>query len=154
MAIRYTPGQLRDALQLTKETFRYWKKNLPALNAASGHSPCFGPGDLLATAIVKHATEVAGVSVSRLSSLAEQLFTLSRSSAWVHLERLTAVLSLEEGRVTFSGGEAGVVASGLTVLIPLRPIVAALRERLNEADVDPQGRLALPPVALVAGRRL
>ena len=153
MAIRYTPGQFRDALGLTKETFRYWKRDLPALAVSAGHSPCFGPGELVATAIVKCVTGSGGVPVSRLANLAPALFAMCRKMPWPQLEQLNAILFIESGRVEFEAPGAILRMDEPAFIIPLRPLVERLRERLLDADIDAQRSLALLPVALSAGSR-
>lgn len=153
MSIRYTPGQFRDTLGLTKETFRYWKRDLPALAASAGHSPCFGPGELLATAIVKCVHDQGGVPVRRMAALAPDLFALCREYAWPQLEKSIAVLFLKSGHVEFISLEARTPQIEATFLVPLQPVIDRLRGHLLEADVPLQRSLALPPVAVSSGAR-
>lgn len=153
LAIRYTPGQFRDALGLTKETFRYWKRDLPALSAVAGHSPCFGPNELVATAIAKRAVDLGGVSIGRLAPLASQLFALCEQKAWPQLERLSAVLFFRAGRVSFIEQGAPFPGEEPAVVIPMEPVIRELRERLLAADIEVQSSLAFPPVAVVSRRR-
>lgn len=153
LAIRYTPGQFRDALGLTKETFRYWKRDLPALAAVAGHSPCFGPGELVATAIAKQAVDLAGVSIGRLAPLAAQLFALCEQRPWPQLERLSAALFLQTGHVSFVELGAPFPGQEPAIVIPLEPVIRELRDRLLAADVDVQASLAFPPVAVASRRR-
>lgn len=150
LAIRYTPGQFRDALGLTKETFRYWKRDLPALSAVAGHSPCFGPSELVATAIAKRAVDVGGVSIGRLAPLASQLFSLCEQKAWPQLERSSAVLFFKAGRVSFIEQGAPFPGEEPAVVIPMEPVIRELRERLLAADIEVQSSLAFPPVAVVS----
>jgi hypothetical protein len=154
VAIRYTPGQFRDALGLTKETFRYWKKNLPALGAVVGHSPCFGPSELVATAIAKRAIDCGGVSIGRLAPLAPQLFSLCEQKAWPQLERRIAIFFLGTGRVSLIDQGVPFLGDEPAVVVPLEPIIRELRERLLAADVDVQVSLAFPPVAVLSGTHL
>lgn len=153
LAIRYTPGQFRDALGLTKETFRYWKRDLPALSAVAGHSPCFGPSELVATAIAKRAVDLGGVSIGRLAPLASQLFALCEQKAWPQLERLSAVLFFRAGQVSFIEQGAPFPGEEPAVVIPMEPVIRELRERLLAADIEVQSSLAFPPVAVVSRRR-
>lgn len=153
LAIRYTPGQFRDALGLTKETFRYWKRDLPALAAVAGHSPCFGPSELVATAVAKQAVELAGVSIGRLAPLAAQLFALCEQRSWPQLERLSAILFLQTGHVSFVELAAPFPGQEPAIVIPLEPVIRELRDRLLAADVDLQSSLAFPPVAVASRRR-
>jgi hypothetical protein len=153
LAIRYTPGQFRDALGLTKETFRYWKRDLPALAAVAGHSPCFGPGALLATAVAKRAVDFGGVSIGRLAPMASQLFALCEQKAWPQLERLSAVLFLKSGRVLFVEQGNPFPGEEPALVVPMEPVIRELRERLLAADVEVQTSLAFPPVAVSSRRR-
>lgn len=153
MAIRYTPGQFRTALGLTKETFRYWKRDMPALAAVAGRSPCFGPGDLVATAVAKRVTDIGGVPVSRLSKLAPNLFSLCRDTPWPQLERLSAHLFLHSGRVLLVEPGTPPTSDEPVFIVPLRPVIRRLRERLLAVDSAEQPSLALPPVAVSSGRR-
>src|SRR5882724_7217355 len=142
MAIRYTPGQFRDALGLTKETFRYWKRDLPALAAVAGHSPCFGPGELLATAVAKSLVDGAGVQISKLASLATELFSLLRNEPWPELERFNLLLFCGSGRAELTSVDGPIRCAETAILVPLRPLIERLRERLLAADVTAQRNLA------------
>lgn len=153
LAIRYTPGQFRDALGLTKETFRYWKRDLPALAAVAGHSPCFGPSELVATAIAKRAVDFGGVSIGRLAPLASQLFTLCQQKAWPQLVCLSVVLFFKTGRVLFIEQGAPFPGEEPAVVVPMEPVIRELRERLLASDVEVQTSLAFPPVAVASRRR-
>lgn len=152
MPIRYTPAQLRDALGLSKETFRYWKRELPALANGRDQRPRFGPGDLLATAIVRKLTDTADLPVSRLAPAAADLFAVCRTRAWPQLERMSVVLLLETDEVRLLPSEADFPIPGLALVLPLRSIIATLREHLHEAEVfEEQGTLAFPPVPVSPG---
>lgn len=153
MAIRYTPGQFRDALGLTKETFRYWKKDLPALAAVAGHSPCFGPDELVATAIAKRAVDLGGISIGQLAPLAPQLFFTCEQRAWSQLEHLSAILFFKTARVLFIDQGSPFQGDEPAVVIPLKPVIRELRERLLAADVEVQASLAFPPVAVSSRSR-
>ncbi len=153
LAIRYTPGQFRDALGLTKETFRYWKRDLPALAAGAGHSPCFGPAELVATAIAKRAIDLGGTSIGRLAPLAPRLFALCEQKAWPQLERLSAVLFLKSGDASFIEQGSPFPGNEPAIIVPMEPVIRELRERLLAADVEVQTSLAFPPVAVSSRRR-
>jgi hypothetical protein len=153
LAIRYTPGQFRDALGLTKETFRYWKRDLPALAGVTGHSPCFGPSELVATAIAKRAVDFGGASIGRLAPLASQLFAMCEQKAWPQLERLSAILFLNSGTVSFVEQGNPFTFEEPAIVVPMEPVIRELRERLLAADVEVQTSLAFPPVPVSSRRR-
>lgn len=153
MPIRYTPGQFRDALGLTKETFRYWKRDLPALAGVVGHSPYFSAGDLLATAICKLVTEKAGVPVSRLAPFATELYAHCREASWPQLERLAAVFNFSANSVYFTKSPNVTEWREVIVFVPLRPLIDQLRQHLLVGTEGVQPGLALPPVSMSAGVR-
>jgi hypothetical protein len=150
MAIRLTPGQLRNALGLTKETFRYWKRDLPALAVAVGHGPCFEAGELLATAVAKHITDKAGIPVSRLAPFASELFALCRRSSWPQLARMTAIIFFESNEVQFVSADAFIPIKETTLVVPLQSLIEQLRGQLLDTDAIDQPKIAPPRVAIPA----
>jgi hypothetical protein len=138
---------------LTKETFRYWKRDLPALAAVTGHSPCFGPAELVATAVAKRAVDLGGASIGRLAPLACQLFALCEQKPWPQLERLSAILFLNSGTVSFVEQGNPFPGEEPAIVIPMEPVIRELRERLLAADIEVQTSLAFPPVAVSSRRR-
>lgn len=147
----YTQSQLREALGLSKETFRYWKSELPPLSPESSSRTCFRSSDLLATGIVKAVTQL-GVPVGRLRSMSAALFGECRSSSWLALESQVAVFDLDANSMRFCLPPISEV-HGPTVVIPLAPIVECLREHLLSDDVNPQRNLAFPPLSIVGGNK-
>lgn len=150
MSIRYTTGQFRDALGLSKETFRYWKKNLPDLIGPQGNSSKFGPAELLATAILKHVNDQTGVPVGKLAGVAPELFLLCRQFVWPQLERSTVVFYFEENKVEFLASGELPKRPGTTILTPLNSVIEDLRSRLLEDLLAPQHNLVFPPHSVVA----
>jgi len=151
--MKFTPGQIQDILGLSPATFRHWKKELPPLRGRNGYTPCFSPGDLLAIALIKTLTEKVGISVSRLNGLAADLFS-HLSQSWAGLERSVLVIEPNRHQVsTFSETQMR-SCDALTISVPLRPIIAALREHLLlEQPEDKQKTLRFPPSAVGGTRR-
>ena len=148
--MRYTPGQLRDALGLPQETYRHWKKAIAPLRLERGHSPCFTAGDLVAVAALQRLTSDCGLRVSAMSGAAEALFRVCNTSAWPALERGTLVIGVRQGTVRLQPETTEVVAHEPQILLPLRGIVGRLRAQLVAAadGANDQGALLLPPTAL------
>ena len=111
----------------------------------------FEPSDLLATAIVKRLTEVTGLPVSRVAPIAEDLFALCRAHAWPRLERMAALFFLETNELRFVSVDMTHSLTSTVLVLPLRPIVNALREQLHHAEFDTQPNLAFPPFAVSKG---
>ena len=72
--MRYTPGQLRDAVGLSKEAFRHWKRVLPGFPRAKSQGPVFSPGDVLALAVVRRLTDRCGIRVGQLRVVSRSIF--------------------------------------------------------------------------------
>jgi len=146
---RFTPGQLRDVLGITKETFRYWKKEFPSLVPATGARACFGPADLLLASIVKQLTEL-GLPVRRIAPLVERIHRECKNVGWFVLERQILTVYLDSSEVRFVGDVRAPVEPILCV--PLAPLVASLRARLLQEDhLIEQRTLALSPRRVAGG---
>jgi hypothetical protein len=153
MTVQYTPGQLRSAASITPETYRHWKKALTPLRRDRGHSPCFSSGDLVAVAIIRTLTVDLGMRVSVLASIAETLFDLCNGAPWLTLERGKLILDLPNAKLEFRPDLADTPEDGLMVIIPLRPIVAQLRDQLlsvRASDSQPELRFLLTTVSTPA----
>jgi hypothetical protein len=51
--MNFSQGQMRQAVGITTETFRHWKRVLPPCSSRRGHSCTFSAGAILAVAILK-----------------------------------------------------------------------------------------------------
>lgn len=150
--MRFTPGQLRDVTGIAPETFRHWKKALRPLCAERGHSPCFTSGDLLAVAIVRALTMDVGVRVGALTPIADHLFEVCNSSPWPALERASLAISAGSAHVELIPELEQSPATDVRVVVPLRPIIAALRDQLVPGpDSSAQPTLRFPPHGLASG---
>lgn len=147
VAIRYSPGQLREAVGLSKDTWHYWRKGIAWLNPPSGHPrACFGPGELLAVAVLKQLHSL-GLPISRLVELADGLLDHCCSSSWPQLERTSAVVELASGRVRYFS-EIPNTSEHPFLVLPLGPLIALLREHLFDNVPVPQRALVFPPLAV------
>jgi DNA-binding transcriptional MerR regulator len=153
--MKLSPGQIREVLGLSQDTFRHWKKALPPLAGRNGYRPCFSPGDLLALALIRALTEDAGVQVSALHAVATGLFDYCGQHSWAELERSTLVIELAGGRFRFLTDTNIPQLDKIGIVVSCRPIVADLRERLlMEKEDNNQGNLRFPPTVVSAdGRR-
>ena len=147
-----TPLQLREALGLSKEGYRYWQRSIPALAVPKKGGPraCFDLSDLLATGLIKQVTNL-GVPIGRLTPMASVIFDTVRHTGWLQLERQTAVLYLDSAQVSF---QIDAVASHEepTIAIPMAPLVASCRQYLLGEDITPsQQRIPFPPVSVASG---
>ena len=151
MTVLYTPGQLRSATSIAPETYRHWKKALPPLDRGRGHSPCFSSGDLVAVAVIRSLAADLAVRVSALAPVSQSLFELCNLSPWPVLERARLVIDLPEAQLRLRPESTEIIGDRPIITIPLRPIVALLREQLLAAsEVEDQISLRFPPVAISA----
>lgn len=153
--MKFTPGQAREILRISQDAYRHWRGTLSPLAGRNGYSPCFTSGDLLAMAAVKVLTEDAGIRVGNLKVVAAALFEHCNRNSWAALERSVLVIEPSLGRVTSAPeGQSSPATREIAVVLPCRPIVAALRARLLHEQADAaQGALRFPPTALAGARR-
>lgn len=152
-ALKLTPGQLREMLDLTKDTYRHWKQALAPLAGRNGYRPCFSTGDLLAVAMVKALVETAGIKVSTLQPVAGELFRICNEMPWASLERSSLVLDPAEGRLDVVAEMKSQRTEGLAILLACRPIVTQLRARLLTGQHEEVQRPLHFPPAVVTGER-
>jgi hypothetical protein len=151
--MKFTPGQVQEILQLSPAAFRHWKRALPPVGGRNGYTPCFSPTDLLAMAVIRALTEEIGIRVGQLGELSTDLFERCREP-WAALERSAIVIEPPASRVTVSPEAHRVATTGACVVVPLRPLIAALREHLlREAPEPDQESLRFPPTAVGGARR-
>lgn len=144
--MKLSPGQVREILGLTQDTYRHWKAALSPLADRNGYRPCFTYGDLFAMALIKALTDDAGVRVGALHAVAASLFDHCGMHSWTELERSTLVLELARVQVTFVPEQHLPKLDGIGLVVPCRRIALDLRERLlmDKEPVD-QGNLHFPP---------
>lgn len=150
MTVRYTPGQLRDAVAVPPETYRHWKRVLVPLRRDTRQSPCFSAGDLLAVALVRTMTDFS-VRVGAISAIADDLFRLCNDTSWPILERSRMVVDLANRRIELQPESEGLPLHAPALVCPLRPLVGYLRAALLTDGGPEQQRLNLPPVPLPSG---
>ena len=128
--MRYTPGQLREAVGLSKEAFRHWKRVLPGFPRGQGHGPIFSAGDVLASAVLRRMTESCGVRVGQLGGVSRRMFALCNETPWeVLAKRMIVVDPSSQECATLP--RTGVALGDSAVLVcPMAPVISALRDDL------------------------
>jgi DNA-binding transcriptional MerR regulator len=149
-----TPGQVRELLQLSQDSFRHWKKVLPPLRDRNGYRPCFSFGDLLAMAFIQALTDEAGIRVSNLQSIASALFEQCGVQSWAAMERSILVIRPASGSLSFAPEPLSPSHGGVTIFMPCGYVIAKLRQQLLTEQVEVlQGILRFPPTILGDERR-
>jgi DNA-binding transcriptional MerR regulator len=147
-----TPGQVREVLGLSQDTFRHWKTALPPLAGRNGYRPCFSHGDLFAMALIHALTEDAGIRIGALQAVSASLFEQCNRQAWAGFERSVLVLELARVRVEFAAESHIPQLDRIGIIVPCRSIIADLRERLlKDAAEAEQGNLKFAPTMVRGG---
>lgn len=120
---------------------------MPPLQGRKGYGPCFTPGELLALKVVAEL-HALGIQVRHIAPHATALFEVCSQSAW---------FGLSDKAVTFGGGAISITGSvdarvptRACVVIPLKPLIAELRQALSDEEMIPaQSDIAFPPMRVV-----
>ena len=147
--MRYMPAQVKEALEITEETLRYWRLKLPPLKGKRGYAPCFSPGDLLALKVVTQIHGL-GVNVGDLVSHSTEFFKACSQSAWFGLEDKVLVFDGQTMEL-LNASEEGVWARQTRIAVPLGPLIRQLRQRLSEEEPT-QPEITFPPLGVAQGR--
>ena len=143
--MQYTQGQLRQAVGLTVETYRHWKRVLPPFSSRNGPSAKFPAGDLLAVAILKRLTDVCSINVGNLSGISDELVHLCNAVSWDELEKLVLYVDLKNNACKTAPLLDKISISDALIVVPLATVVFELRTELLEMQTKyTQGQLILP----------
>lgn len=149
--MRYTPAQLKEALEITEETLRHWRKSFAPLKGKRGYAPCFSPGDLLALKVVTELHGL-GIGVRQLKACAADLFEACSQGVWSSVENKVLVFDGQAMEV-ITIGEEGRWARQTRIAIPLKPLIEQLQQRLSEEGGRPaQPEIVFPPLGVAQGR--
>lgn len=146
MPVQFTPGQLRNTVGLSLETYRHWKRVLPPFIGRKGNTPCFSTGDLLAAGILHRLTDRCGVRVGYLTEISKEIVSFCNASSWAALENCTLHIDLQNASCRFASDRPHSRAVDVAVVCPLNPVMADLRNALLRSQpLSGQGQLRFPP---------
>lgn len=149
--MRYLPAQAKEALNISEETFRHWRRVLPPLKGRRGYGPCFTLADLLALKAVA-ALHGLGIQIRHLTPHAQALFDACSQGA---------CFALEDKVIAFDGSSVTLVhafdvrraSEKARVLVPLRPLIDELRGALsNDEGTSAQSDIVFPPMGVGKAR--
>lgn len=124
--MRYTPGQLREMVGLSKEAFRHWKRVLPGFPRGQGRGPSFSPGDILAFAVLRRMTAGCGVRVGQLRAVSGRIFAVCNETPWEVLAKRMVVVDLARQECAMLPQTGGVLGDSVVVVCPMAPVIAGL----------------------------
>ena len=138
--MHYTPGQLRDAVGLSKEAFRHWKRVLPGFPSSKRHGPSFSPGDVLASAVLRRLTECCGLRIGQLTVVSRKIFDVCNDTSWEVLAERVLVVDLGSDAGVTLAKRGRIPGDTAVVLCPMAPVIAMLREDLVGSSALAAGR--------------
>ena len=147
--MQFTPGQLRETVGISVETFRHWKRVLPPFADRKRYTPCFTVGDLLAGRILRSLTEGCGVRVGHLAKVSQAIVRVTNMASWAALEDKTLVIDLAKGECHLSKDYQPSESADFALLCAMNPIMHELHDALlRSRPMADQQNLFLSPVEL------
>ncbi|WP_145914772.1 hypothetical protein [Pseudomonas syringae group genomosp. 3] len=141
-SMRFVPAQVKEAIEISEETFRHWRQTLAPLKGKRGYGPCFSSGDLLSLKVVAQL-HALGVQVRHLAPHAEALFQSCSQAAWFGLEDKAILFDGESIELTSLAADPK-WDTRPRIVIPLSPLISALRKCLSVEETSPQSNLVFP----------
>lgn len=136
----FGPIHVRKLLDIPTEQLRNWRRILPAIGNERKGKTVFDFADLIALAVVQRLVVGLEIRIGLLSPLAQQIVDACRSVTLEDAPELR--IEFEPGTSRFAIRPAEAPApQALAVIVPLGPIVRALRVRLT---LPPDGPYGLP----------
>lgn len=149
--MKLSPHQVRTVLRVNEETLRYWKRTYSVLAGRRGYGPCYTFSEVLVLLVTKRLVEQLGVDVSKLASIAEELFEACKSSVLL-LSGTEHTVYIDVARMAVvRGSPTEKLTGGVVVELFLPDLARELRARILDSlgdDEAAQLSLALGPTAI------
>ena len=129
--MQFTPGQLRETVGISVETFRHWKRVLPPFAKRKRYTSSFTVGDLLAGKILRRLTEGCGVRVGHLTKVSNEIVNVCNTVAWASLEQNALLIDLVAGSCQLAGENDEIEPEDVVLRCPLAPIMREVRDALS-----------------------
>lgn len=144
--VKLTPAQFRDALGISQETLRHWRKSLPVFRGRNGYAPAFTTGDLMVGAVVKLLRDQWGISVAVFAEQSVALSEVLGRTPWPSLSASAVRLSLADKGCILVPVTNRQPVDVPCLIIPLAPIVEHLTAALLQDQDRSQAPIYFPPV--------
>lgn len=151
--MKLTPTKFRDAIGLTQETFRHWRRVLPIFHGRTGYAPEFTMGDLVAAAVIKKLKDTCGISIAGFAEQSTVIGGICNETPWVMLSAGSLVLSLTDNTCILMTETSDLCADELRLIVPLRPIMDQLTKVLLGKDDQIQQSIYFPPTEVNKRKR-
>ena len=126
----YTPGQLQEAVGLSKEAFRHWKRVLPDFARGKSRGPSFSPGDVLTLIGLQRLTRGCGVRIGDLRTVASTIFDLCNETSWNVLADKALIVDLSRQDCSLFPKTDPIPRDSAVLVCPMVPIIGMLRDHL------------------------
>jgi hypothetical protein len=150
--MQYTPGQVKTAVGVTEETFRYWRKVFDPIKGRRGYKPCFSFGEMLALSVVRVFIRSFDVATATVAEIAPSLFDLCKGETWLSRESWFLVFDPEVKSLTRLPDAALAKLRGPVMVVPCRPLADALKLKFT-ADPELSRQMPLPLAPAVVKTR-
>jgi len=152
--VHFTPGQLREIVGLSVETYRHWRRVLPPFLNRRGYAPCFSIGDLLAASILRRLTDNCGVRVGHLKKISAEISRFCNASSWAALEGRMLVVDISGGTCWTVKDQSEARSQDIAISCPLDPILTELRDALLRSQPSAgESQLMFPLTEIGSGSR-
>lgn len=141
--MRYTQAQVRDVLNLSDQTLRYWAKVVPHLKKRAGRAPKYTLGDILGLAIVKELCDGLSINIGPYSTSLDEMFLILNGTSWLVITNGTVRLSPRSVEFIKASGAFLSEQEYPSIFLPCLPIATKVREKIVAAEPE-LGQMLLP----------
>ncbi|TNC08784.1 hypothetical protein FF100_28530 [Methylobacterium terricola] len=151
--IHYTQEQAREAVGVSAEKLRHWRKSVPYLRHKTGKSARFTFSDLLGLAVTLEIVGRLGVGVGAVGAGVSELFELLGRAELSRLGQTVAVVTSDEARLCAAGEVPWSQPGDAVLAVPCWPLIERLSGLLLPIPPEPQSAHPFPPQALRVNAR-
>lgn len=146
----YSQKQVRDELDISQETYRYWAKIVPTLASRAGKTAKLTYGDVLALAFTRTLCDRFGIRIGVIASAIEDLFVQLNNHSWVGLEACWLKITHHSVELVKPNRGQLLASDEDSIFIECAPVIGEVRAKMLAAAPD-QLRMTFGPK--VIGRR-
>ncbi|WP_434722340.1 hypothetical protein [Mesorhizobium sp. RIZ17] len=143
--MQFNQAQLRNAIGVSVETFRHWKRVLPPFSGRKKYTL----GDLLAAGVLHRLTDRCGVRAGNLPEISKAIVEVCNTEAWASLQGRMLVIDIQNKTCAVVKSARSVSFQDVMVVCPLESVMMQIQEELlGEEPASVQQHLRFPPVAI------
>jgi len=143
-SVQYTQQQVRSAIGVRPETFRYWKQCLTPLHKRDGKAPLFSVGEMLALSIVSQLVQLHKMDVSAIKPVAEQLFNQCSRPLLFSSQEALLWISIESEKLAVVRDVRELPVDCLYMVVPISQLWQRISDTLTDVNRPGEQRELLP----------